>query len=327
MKSVYVKLGLVCSLLLSTLLTACSDNASEAGARQWDDAWGGVDKSYDEQLYTMREAVIPSFETLQFHDAETGRVMQYNLYKPADYDPEKSYPLVLFMADASTTGKGVKAPLMQGYGGIIWATEAFQRDHPSFVLVPAFDGPDRATNDEGEVSDEVDVARRLLLSVISQYAIDTQRLYTTGQSMGGMISFYFNATYPGLFAASLYVGSQWDSSVLSPLLGQSFMYIVSAADPKASKGMDELAGLFQANNTNFGETIFSARLPVAEQNAAVASLLAAGLSANFIRFTPGTVIPEGSSGGRGGEHMYSFDYAYQLSAARNWLFSQTKADQ
>ena len=43
--------------------------------------------------------------------------MTYNLYIPEDYDQRKSYPLVLFMADASTTGKGAEAPLKQGYGG------------------------------------------------------------------------------------------------------------------------------------------------------------------------------------------------------------------
>jgi predicted peptidase len=61
--------------------------------------------------------MAPKFQTLKFDDKITGKTMTYNLYIPEDYDQRKSYPLVLFMADASTTGKGAEAPLKQGYGG------------------------------------------------------------------------------------------------------------------------------------------------------------------------------------------------------------------
>ena len=64
--------------------------------------------------------------------------MQYNLYTPKNLEPGRKYPLVMFIADASTAGKGVKAPLMQGYGGIIWATDEAQAKHPAFVLVPSY---------------------------------------------------------------------------------------------------------------------------------------------------------------------------------------------
>ncbi|NBP67143.1 MAG: pyrroline-5-carboxylate reductase [Cytophagia bacterium] len=290
----------------------------------WDNSYGGVDKSYDTNLLNLREVIAPRFQTLEFKDKETGKTMTYNLYVPENYDKSKSYPLVQFIADASTVGKGAKAPLMQGYGGIIWATNESQNANPCFVLVPAFAGPNWATNDKGEVSDEVGISFRLLNQVVSDYNIDKNRIYTTGQSMGGMISFYLNATYPDFFAASIFVGSQWDIKVLKPLLKDKFFYIVSAGDERASAGMKNVGNLLTENSVKYGSIEFSAQLPQAEQNEKINNLIAEGYPINFVQFTPKTVTPKNTSERGAPEHMYSFDYAYQLKPVREWLFKQKK---
>ena len=289
----------------------------------WDKSYGGADKSYDTELLQLREMIAPRFQTLKFDDKTSGKTMTYNLYIPKDYDKSKSYPLVLFMADGSTTGKGPEAPLKQGYGGIIWATDGSQAKNPCFVLVPAYTGPENVVNDNWEVSDEVDMTFRLLNSVVSQYNIDKNKLYTTGQSMGAMISFYLNANHPDLFAASLFVAGQWDVNVLGPLAKMKFFYIVSAADAKASVGMLELGDMLQKKGIAFGTTEFAANLPDSEQDKYVQNLISEGHSINFVQFTKGTVTPERAQG-PGAEHMYSFDYAYRLESVRDWLFKQSK---
>lgn len=298
--------------LFSILVVSCTS-----------DNFGGPDKSYDTTLLQLREKVAPEFKKFEFRDPETGRKMSYNLFVPKDYDTNKSYPLVVFIADASTVGKGVEAPLKQGYGGIIWATAASQQKHPCFVLVPSFSGPKNAVNDDWEATEEVDIAFRLLKSVISEFSIDANRVYATGQSMGGMISFYWNATHPELFAASLFVGSQWDVTVLKPLVEKKFFYVVSSGDEKASAGMQELASMFEKEEVAFGFLEFSAKLPSTEKEKQVQALISEGHGINFIKFTKGTVAPNGVHGG-GSEHMYSFDHAYQLESIRNWLFQQTR---
>jgi pimeloyl-ACP methyl ester carboxylesterase len=282
-----------------------------------------LDKSYDTQLTAMKKAVIPNFKTYSFEDKTVGRTMKYNLYLPKDYEQGKSYPMVLFMPDASTVGKGSAWALEQGYGGIIWATEANQKKNPCIVLVPSFDGPDAAVNDNWETSDEVKVIPNLVEYIVSNYKVDRNRIYTTGQSMGGMISFYLNVTHPDLFAASMFVSSQWDTNVLQPLVGKKFFYIVSDADAKASPKMTELGKLLTKNGEKYSEVTFSARLPIAEQNAKVDSIIKEGCIANFVRFTPNTVMPKGRESGMA-EHMYAFDRAYLLDSAREWLFRQTK---
>ena len=320
------------SLVFALLISCKSENkqsettteeTTNQQSQTWDKSYGGVDKSYDSELLTLRKKIAPKFQTLEFKDSLTGKTMKYNLFIPKDYDKSKAYPLIQFIADASTVGKGVKAPLMQGYGGIIWATDESQAENPSFVLVPSFDGPDWAVNDKHETSDEVDIAFRLLNNIIENYNIDKNRIYTTGQSMGGMISFHFNATYPDFFAASIFVGSQWDINVLKPLIRDKFFYIVSAGDEKASAGMTEVGNMLNENDIKYGTSEFSVLIPQIEQNQKIENLIAEGNNVNFVRFTPKTVVPEGVSGGAS-EHMYSFDYAYKLKPVRSWLFKQTK---
>ena len=305
-------------------LAACT-TSTQTGEAGWDKSYGGADKSYDTDLLELREIMAPEFETLSFYDGETGRTMEYNLYVPEDYSEGDEYPLVMFMADGSTVAKGPEAPLKQGYGGFIWALPESQAANRSFVLVPSFEGPENVVNDNWEVSEEADIALRLLHTVVAEYGIDENRLYVTGQSMGGMISFYLNANYPDVFAASMFVGSQWDIEVLEPLVDMNFLYIVSEGDPKASKGMDEVGLLLDENEVSYGTVKFAADLPLEEQNSLSQKLLNQGYGINFIEFDAGTVAPEGVQGGEGFiEHMYSFDHAYQLDAAREWMFEQSK---
>ncbi|MDO5615043.1 MAG: hypothetical protein Q4G16_02555 [Cruoricaptor ignavus] len=325
MKAKHILFATALALFSCKQGTKTESQTAETTEKQavWDTSYGGADKAYDTELLAMRAEIAPKFQRLAFEDETTGRTMYYNLFTPKSDDENQKYPLVLFMADASTVGKSPQAPLMQGYGGIIWATDESQAENPSFVLVPEFAGPESAVNDKSQTTDEVGIALRLLEKIVSTHAIDRNRLYTTGQSMGGMISFYFNATHPDLFAASLFVGSQWDINVLKPLEKEKFFYIVSAGDEKASAGMANLENLFKTDNIAFGQTQFSAKLSQAEQEANIQQLLNEGFERNFVKFDKNTVIPTGDSQ-PGAEHMYSFDYAYKLKKVREWLFRQTK---
>jgi len=284
---------------------------------------GGTDKSGDAELQAMIAEVAPKFQLLTFEDAESGTSLQYQLYIPENYDESQSYPMIQFIPDSSAVGRGTDYVLTQGWGGLIWATEAEQAKHPAFVVVPVF--TETVVDDSFNHSYQIDVAMRLLQSLTETYAIDTNRIYTTGQSMGGMTSFHLSIAYPDFFAAYLFVGSQWDTSLLSGLEDESFFYIVSAGDPKASAGQAELLALFDTDGAAYSHAEWSAQDDADTQNAAVASMLAEGHQENFVTFTLGTTLASGqTSGGGAGEHMTSFDYAYKLEAVRDWLFAQSK---
>ena len=311
-KILMIAVALVC-------LTACAQKRGGETRGPCHGVGVEINKDSDSTFVSLKNESLGKFMQLTFEDAETGKTMEYNLLVPEGYDGTKSYPLVLFMADASTVNKGVTTPLTQGYGALEFASDRDQQKHPSFVLVPQYT---TWTVGEGEVkSEEVEMTIRLLKTVMAQYKVDENRIYTTGQSMGGMMSFYFNITYPDLFAASLFVRCQWDTSKMKDFGQKRFFYIVAGGDEKASGGMSSLAEVLKQQNVRIDSASWSAKLPLEEQECLAEELISNGNNINFIKFETGTVLPES---GKGMEHMASFDYAYKLSAVRDWLFEQSK---
>ncbi len=148
---------------------------------------------------------------------------------------------------------------------------------------------------------------RMLEALTEEYSIDLARIYTTGQSMGGMTSFYLSTACPDFFTAYLFVGSQWDNSVLGDLEEKPFFYIVSAGDPKASAGQSGLLEVFDTDAAPYTHGEWGAQ--DADQDEKVAIMLSEGNDANFVTFTEGTTLAEGQNAMMGaGEHMTSFDY-------------------
>lgn len=278
-----------------------------------------IDKTGDPVLQAMIKAEVPEFKQLTFTDQQTGKTMTYNLFSPKNADPSKQYPLVLFMADASTPGEDYTRPLTQGYGALVWATDEWQENYPCFVLVPQFSGV--AVNDAYEHTDEVDIVMRLLDSVVKSNNVDKNRLYTTGQSMGGMISMYFNITYPDVFAASLFVDCHWDTNKFDELAKHTFTYVTAGKNGKSFGNIQAVEDAAKKDGRKFEFAEWSAKLPQAEQDSLASAMLAKGAPINIINFTPKSVLPDD---GKGSEHMYSFDYAYKLTPVREWLFNQSK---
>ena len=299
-------------------LTACAQKkGGERGTRQ-----GGhmvINKDSDTTFVALKNVSLKKFNQFTFEDAKTGKTMAYNLLVPEGIKTGEKLPLVLFMADASTVGKDVTAPLTQGYGALEFASDRDQKEHPSFVLVPQY--TEWAVQDDWSTTDEVEMTIRLLDKVCKEYNVDTNRLYTTGQSMGGMMSFYFNITHPDLFAASLFVSSQWDTSKMQDFGRKHFFYIVAGGDQKAYCGMQDLAKVLKANEARVDSASWSAKLPGDEQERLAEQLIARGGNINFIKWEAGSVLPES---GKGMEHMASFDYGYKIAAVRDWLFRQSK---
>ena len=278
-----------------------------------------IDKDSDSVFVALKKETLGKFKQFTFSDSQTGKTMEYNLLVPEGAEAGEKLPLVLFMADASTVGKEVTTPLTQGYGALEFASDRDQQLHPSFVLVPQY--TEWAVQDDWSTTDEVEMTIRLLQSVCKEYKVDTNRLYTTGQSMGGMMSFYFNITHPSLFAASLFVSSQWDTTKMKDFGRKHFFYIVAGGDQKAYGGMKDLTKVLKEIDARVDSASWSAKLPAPEQEKLAEELIARGGNINFIIWEAGSVLPES---GKGMEHMASFDYAYKMAAVRDWLFKQSK---
>ena len=278
---------------------------------------GMMTENTDPEIQAVLDENADKFEQFTYEDPETGLSLEYSLYIPEDYDSSQEYPLLMYIPDSTGSGKTARELVEQYYGATVWVTEEDQAKHSSFVLVPAFS--ETVVDDKWNVSDQVEAAVHLIAQLQKDYSIDANRIYTTGQSMGCMTSLYLNSKYPDLFAASLFVSGQWDVSVLQPLEGKSFFYITAGGDEKASGGQDEVMAMLDADGVAYTYDNWNAQNELDEQNAAVEALLSQNLPINMIRFDAGTVLGDGG----GMEHMASFNYAYRLSAVRDWLFEQT----
>lgn len=300
--------------LASFAFCLCAGMALAAGPQLGQPGGRGLDKSGDRELQELIKDVAPKFEQLQYKNGDFA--MQYNLYSPQNLEKDKKYPLVVFIADASTPGSDVKRPLEQGYGGLIWAAPQQQKDHPCFVLVPQFSGV--AVNDAYERTGEVDKFIELLREVVKNHPIDASKLYITGQSMGGMIAMYYNVAYPGVFAASLFVDCHWDANTFDKLVEHPFIFVYAGNKGKAWRDGQAIENACRKMGYGYAWSEWSARLPLARQDELAATQLGKGQPVNLIGFENGTVLPEG---GQGSGHMYAFDCAYRLQPLRNWLFN------
>jgi len=271
----------------------------------------------DPEILSIMENGAAKFEQYFFNDAESGISLEYSLFVPDDYSEDVKYPFIMYIPDSTGANKSAKEIVEQYYGADIWVTDEEQSKHKSFVLVPAY--TEIAVDDNWSVSDQVDVTVRLIQELASQYSIDKNRIYTTGQSMGCMISLYLNSRYPDLFAASLFVSGQWDITVLKGLENEKFFYITAGGDTKASGGQDEIKAMFDADGVSYSYGTWNAQNTVEEQNLATESLIKEGLSANMIRFETGSVLKDG----HGMEHMASFNYAYKIQQLETGCLHRT----
>lgn len=288
------------------------------GNRAGGQGGGQMATESDPNVLAAIEEGAEKFTQLTFEDAETGTSLEYSLYIPEDYDENIEYPLIMYIPDSTGAGKSAKEIVEQYYGADVWVTAEDQAKHASFVLVPAFSGV--VVDDNWNTSEQIEAAVRLIHHLVDTYSIDTNRLYTTGQSMGCMTSLYLNSKYPDLFAASLFVSGQWDINALKGLEDKTFFYITAGGDAKASGGQDEVMAMFDADGVGYSYNTWNAQNSVEEQNQAAEELIAQGYQANMIRFETGSVLTESS----GMEHMASFNYAYKIPAVRDWLFAQSK---
>lgn len=267
----------------------------------------------------IREPVIDSFRQFKYTDPVTGISMPYNLYLPENYDAGRKYPLLFFVADASANINAVKAPLFQGNGATVWATPEEQKKHECIVLAPQYtadlvESIGMMTTDANRWTPGLTLITNLLFDVIGRYSVDEDRIYGTGQSQGGMTNIAISDKYPDLFAAQLLVACQWDVDEMEALKDKHLWIVVCEGDTKAFPGMNaatarwESLGARVARNKDFWDSKASSR--VIEKD--IRALEKQGANINYSVF-------------QGGNHMYTWSFAYDLERVRNWLFRQKKS--
>ncbi len=177
--------------------------------------------------FETRESIASKFLSFTYEE------MPYRLYIPENYDPTKSYPLVLFLHGGGERGIDNQKQLLSNDGAVIWAAPENQAKHPAFVLAPqarnVHDGGFTVTRDPNnsvnlskvfEFSQDLGTAYEILQHVLNQYNVDEDRLYSTGLSQGGYGTFNLNIKYPDLFAAMVPIAGGADPAEAEKLVGK-----------------------------------------------------------------------------------------------------------
>ncbi len=115
----------------------------------------------------------------------------YWLYLPKDYraEGEKKFPLVLFLHGSGERGSDLDKVLIHGPPKLIAGGKEFP-----FIVVSPQCPENQFWN--------IDILSRLLDDLEKDHAVDKQRIYVTGLSMGGFATWSLAASTPFRFAAA-----------------------------------------------------------------------------------------------------------------------------
>lgn len=171
--------------------------------------------------------------TLALYGSGEFKGVKYRLMLPLDFDPNKTYPLILSLHGAG--GRGTKNIKNLRNWNEWLADEELRRAHPAFVLAPQSQGSwvdptaahsivpkagsvnleelpegmrkfgERMIERAGQpVEGNLDKVLELIDTVLAtQYKIDVDRVYCLGHSMGGFGTFTAVYQHPDRFAAAI----------------------------------------------------------------------------------------------------------------------------
>jgi predicted peptidase len=134
--------------------------------------------------------------------------VDYLLYLPTEYgqNPSARWPLILFLHGAGERGSDLSK--LTAYGPPKLVAEG--QDLPFIIVSPQV--PARATWD-------IDALDALLGEVLQKYAVDEDRVYLTGVSMGGAGTWRLASAHPERFAAIAPVCGWGDPAMARRLAG------------------------------------------------------------------------------------------------------------
>ena len=307
--------------------------------------------------WTINRIGAGAFKARRCYSEYTGRYedfeLPYAIFVPKreilEANKEK-VALTLHMEHAGANSTDPLASLTSSRAAVRHAGREVQSDRPTIVVVPQIEESRRATNDQVASSEANAAIWQLLDSILEQYRgyIDENRIYGTGQSMGGMCILNMAAQRDNFFAGILAVGAQWSSNY--DKLFQNGGDRTPDNDPSSFNGF----GLDRENFRNWYymisddnilvETCTGDMMATGEWRALADYYEAAGIKVPYAEWDPFAPVDEQESrmkrlldhdvatpgGGIAwaaftrGSHMSTWKYGYCLEAPFRWLYSQTR---
>lgn len=281
--------------------------------------------------------------------------MPYSIYVPDREVLEKNkgnIVFVLHMEHAGGNDTDPMAALTSSKAAVKLSNKDFQIKHPSIILVPQIEETRRTTNDMAATSEANAAIWQLVDETLAKYKdyIDENRIYGSGQSMGGMCILNMNTQRDNFFGGIAVIGAQWSNNY-----NKAFQHNGALArNPEIDKFSFNGFGFDKENYQNW-------YYMVSDDNILVHTCLddimstslwkefseyyeAAGIKIHHAEWDPYISIEEqnqkdieltsndSSLPGSGiywatftrGSHMSTWKYGYQLDYPYEWLFKQTR---
>lgn len=140
-----------------------------------------------------------------YRDSEGG-TLPYRLYSPVVLNPSGKYPLVLFLHGLEALGEDNAKQIsgMDFAGTHAWVMLHHQAVYPCFVLAPQCPVGGLWTNPiTRKPSKHLRRAVAMIEELSRELPIDPDRIYVTGQSMGGYGAWAAISYFPDFFAAAV----------------------------------------------------------------------------------------------------------------------------
>ncbi|MCR5196558.1 MAG: hypothetical protein K6D38_09570 [Pseudobutyrivibrio sp.] len=281
--------------------------------------------------------------------------LPYSIYVPSQEVLEENkgnIAVVVHMEHAGSNDTDPMAAITSSKAAVKLSSSEVQEDNPAIVIVPQIEESRRSTNDYDASSEANTAVWELLDYILDEYKdyVNTDRIYGTGQSMGGMTILNMAAQRDNFFAGIAVIGAQWSNSYNKEFQNngspartpendpisfngfgldsenyQNWYYMVSddnimvhtcAEDPMATGEWKALADYFEAAGTQIAYDEWSPYITLEEQYEKDKALAEqASMEAG-----DGIIWGAFNSGG----HMQTWKYGYQLTYPFEWLFSQSR---
>lgn len=198
-----------------------------------------------------RPGGAPAAFAVKSFTGSNGASLRYSLFVPDEREEGAKLPVVLCLHGR---GGGTEAPLAL-------ARPAMLARHPCIIIAPGIDGAKERW--AGSIRDTerhrvtMPELIEMLDAVIREHGGDAQRVYVTGQSMGGVGTWGLIAAHPDRFAAAVPVCGMWNAEDAAKM---------KSVPVWAFHGADD------------------ATVPVAGSRDMIAALKAAGASPNYTEY-------------------------------------------
>lgn len=158
-------------------------------------------KKWLPEMETLQKKIAEPFEARVYVNAD-GDSLKYRLLKPLNFDPSKSYPIVVCLHGSSGTGNDNFSQVGSSLFPEFMSREANLEKYQAFLFVPqcTFGTSWGGVHPLPGVDQIVFEA---MASLENELPIDTRRRYVMGISLGGYGTWHFIESRPDVFAAAI----------------------------------------------------------------------------------------------------------------------------